>query len=65
MPHYYGETNYGCGIREAQSLKHAERIFLSEVGSYGNVRNIRLATNNDMNWVFAMSGNPTSVSKGE
>lgn len=56
MPLYYFQSDMGCGIRVATSLRQAESKIRREVGTYGDARNIRLATERDIAWVRGMGG---------
>mgnify|MGYP006943706051 CR=1 FL=1 len=55
MPLYYIETQYGCGIRYARTLRSAHRDLLQEVIE-GAAPRVRLATQDDVNNVRAMGG---------
>jgi len=52
---YYLETDKGCGIRSASSLKQAHKEALKAVGTEGFER-IRRATKEDIDNVSAMGG---------
>ena len=56
---YYFECNMGCGIREFPSgtkLTTVKNNILAEVGTANNPKNIRKATQADIDWVVAMGG---------
>jgi len=56
MGWYYIETDYGCGIREARNIDHAQRNLLKEIGTHSAKRLCRKATQTDIEWVKGMGG---------
>lgn len=55
MKIYYADTDRGCALRAANSLAQARAQFNREVGS-DNVQVVRVATQEDIDWVEAMGG---------
>ena len=51
----YVETDFGCGIRQAKSLKSAWDTLLQEEGS-DHAQTVRLATKEDIQNVRVMGG---------
>ncbi len=56
MPKYYVETGLGCGLREGKNKAAVERDELRKVGTHLGVQAIRLATQEDIDWVHFMGG---------
>jgi len=58
MEKYYFESAVGGGIRTAKSLEVAKDKILREVGeiNWEGDDSVRLATDEDINWVMAMGG---------
>ena len=48
---YYYESDFGCALCEASNIRQARSRLLREVGTDNNLRNVRLATKNDIAWV--------------
>lgn len=58
---YYVSTDRGCGIRAARDEDAVWRQLAREVGT-DNVRDVREATEKDMDWVRGMGGYVHSLS---
>lgn len=57
MTKYYFEIEGGlCGIREADDINSARNNLQKEVGTGTAIYVVRKATEDDINWVDAMSG---------
>lgn len=60
---FYISTNRGAGIREARGLKSALAQTRREVG-YGNVKEVREASEQDIAWVRGMGGYVPRIVRG-
>jgi hypothetical protein len=55
MKLYYVSTDRGCCLRSASTASAAKRSVANDVG-INNVRDVRLATRKDVEWVRGMGG---------
>lgn len=53
---YYANTGIGCTLLTAVSLPSAKSKAMREVGTRAGVKEVRLATEQDIAWVRGMGG---------
>lgn len=56
MKIFYVETGPDCALIETSTLNAAQKEALLEVGTYVGVQCVRLATDEDIQWVYEMGG---------